>query len=117
MRHRKAGKKLDRRDQERVALYRNLTISLIERFGTPKEYILTSVAKTHRAILLHEDSKRGGVGAELAAILAEKAIYDLEAPILRVAAPDMPSPYSPPLETAYLPNAGDVVAAARSLME
>ena len=45
MRHRKAGKKLDRRDQERVALYRNLTISLIERFGTPKEYILTSVAK------------------------------------------------------------------------
>ncbi len=82
-----------------------------------EDLILASVAKTHRAILLHEDSKRGGVGAELAAILAEKAIYDLEAPILRVAAPDMPSPYSPPLETAFLPNAGDVVAAARSLME
>lgn len=45
MRHRKAGKKLDRRDQERIALYRNLTISLIERFGSPKEWILTSVAK------------------------------------------------------------------------
>jgi len=81
-----------------------------------EDLILASVAKTHRAILLHEDSKRGGVGAELAAILAEKAIYDLEAPILRVAAPDMPSPYSPPLETAYLPNAADVAAAARSLM-
>src|SRR4051812_42558609 len=45
MGHRKAGKKLDRRDQERVALYRNLTISLIERFGNPKEFILTTVAK------------------------------------------------------------------------
>lgn len=45
MRHRKAGKKLDRRDQERVALYRNLTISLIERFGNPKEFIFTTVAK------------------------------------------------------------------------
>jgi 2-oxoisovalerate dehydrogenase E1 component beta subunit len=82
-----------------------------------EDLVLASVAKTHRAILLHEDSKRGGVGAELAAILAEKAIYDLEAPILRVAAPDMPSPYSPPLESAYLPNAADVAAAARSLME
>jgi len=79
--------------------------------------ILESVAKTHRVIILHEDAKRGGVGAELAAILAEKAIFDLEAPILRVTAPDMPSPYSPPLESAYLPKAGDVVAAARSLME
>src|SRR4029078_1609061 len=82
-----------------------------------EEMILASVAKTHRAIVLHEDSKRGGVGAELAAILAEKAIYDLESPILRVAAPYMPSPYSPPLEAADLPNAGDVAAAARSLME
>jgi len=82
-----------------------------------EDMILASVAKTHRAMVLHEDSKRGGVGAELAAILAEKAIYDLEAPILRVAAPDMPSPYSPQLEAAYLPDAGDVAAAARSLME
>jgi 2-oxoisovalerate dehydrogenase E1 component beta subunit len=82
-----------------------------------EDLVLSSVAKTHRAIVLHEDSKRGGVGAELAAILAEKALYDLEAPILRVAAPDMPSPYSPPLESAYLPNAGDVAAAARALME
>jgi 2-oxoisovalerate dehydrogenase E1 component len=82
-----------------------------------EELILASVAKTHRAMIVHEDSKRGGVGAELAAILAEKSIFDLEAPVLRVAAPDMPSPYSPPLETLYLPRTVDVVAAARSLME
>lgn len=82
-----------------------------------EDLLLASVAKTHRVLLLHEDSKRGGVGAELAAILAEKAIYDLEGPILRVAAPDMPSPYSPPLESVYLPTASDVIAAARSLME
>ncbi len=82
-----------------------------------EELLLSSVAKTHRAIVLHEDSKRGGVGAELAAILAEKLIWELEGPIVRVAAPDTPAPYSPPLEHAFLPKAEDVVAAARSLME
>ncbi len=79
--------------------------------------ILASVAKTHRVILLHEDSRRGGVGAELAAIIAEHALWDLAAPILRVCAPDFPVPYSPPLEYAYLPKAGDVVMAARNLMK
>jgi len=82
-----------------------------------EELVLSSVAKTHRAIVLHEDSKRGGVGAEIAAILAEKAIYELEAPVVRIAARDMPAPYSPPLESAYLPGPKDVIAAARSLMK
>jgi 2-oxoisovalerate dehydrogenase E1 component len=81
-----------------------------------EDLILSSVAKTHRALILHEDTRRGGVGAELAAILAEKSIFDLEAPVLRVAALDMPSPYSPPLEKLYLPGAADVLAAARTLM-
>jgi pyruvate/2-oxoglutarate/acetoin dehydrogenase E1 component len=57
------------------------------------------------------------VGAEIAALLAEKAIFELEGPILRVAAPDFPAPYSPPLEKAFLPGTADVVAAARSLLE
>jgi pyruvate/2-oxoglutarate/acetoin dehydrogenase E1 component len=82
-----------------------------------EDLVLSSVAKTHRAIVLHEDSKRGGVGAEIAAILAEKAIYELEAPVLRVAALDMPAPYSPPLENAYLPGPKSVIAAVRSLMK
>ncbi|MBV8878904.1 MAG: hypothetical protein JO332_02960 [Planctomycetaceae bacterium] len=82
-----------------------------------EDLLLASVAKTHRALIVHEDTRRGGVGAELSAILAEKAIFELEAPVMRVTAPDMPSPYSPPLETLYLPGAGDVVAAARSMVE
>ena len=82
-----------------------------------EELILASVAKTHRALILHEDSKRGGVGAELAAILSEKLIWELDAPVVRVAAPDTPVPYAPPLEHAFLPKASDVVAAARALLE
>ena len=82
-----------------------------------EDLVLSSVAKTHRAIVLHEDSRRGGVGAEVSAILAEKALFDLEAPVLRVAAPDVPAPYSPPLEKAYLPGPADVIQAARSLLE
>ena len=57
------------------------------------------------------------MGAEIAAILAERAIYELEAPIVRVTAPDMPAPYSPPLEHAYLPGPRDVVDAARAMIE
>jgi pyruvate/2-oxoglutarate/acetoin dehydrogenase E1 component len=82
-----------------------------------EELLLASVAKTHRALILHEDSRRGGVGAELAAILSEKLIWELDAPILRVAAPDTPVPYAPPLEHAYLPKAEDVAAAARRLLD
>jgi pyruvate/2-oxoglutarate/acetoin dehydrogenase E1 component len=81
-----------------------------------EELLLASVSKTHRAIVLHEDSKRGGVGAEIAAVLAEKAIFDLEAPIVRVAALDMPAPYSPPLEAAYLPGPKKVIAAVRAMI-
>ncbi len=79
--------------------------------------LLASAAKTHRVLILHEDTRRGGVGAELAAILSEKAFWELDAPIARVCAPDTPVPYSPPLEHAFLPKAADVVAAARRLLE
>ena len=79
--------------------------------------ILRSVAKTHRVLILHEDTRRGGLAGELAAIVAEKAIWDLDAPIVRVTAPDTPVPYSPPLEHAFLPKAEDVVAAAIRLCD
>ncbi len=81
-----------------------------------EETILASVAKTNRVMILHEDVRTSGPGAEIAAILAEKALYQLEAPIVRVTAPDTPVPYSPPMEHAYLPKAEQVVAAARRLM-
>ncbi len=80
-----------------------------------KETIFQSVRKTSKAILLHEDNKTGGIGAEIAALLAEDCFDCLDGPILRIAAPDTPVPFSAPLEEFFLPKASDVVAAARKL--
>jgi len=81
-----------------------------------EEAILTSVAKTNRVIILHEAPLTGGAGAEFAARIAEKAFDYLDAPVKRVASLDVPTPYSPPLEAFYLPNAEKVIAAARELL-
>jgi 2-oxoisovalerate dehydrogenase E1 component beta subunit len=80
-----------------------------------EETILASVKKTSRAILLHEDTLTGGIGGEIAARIAERAFEYLDAPIVRIAAPDTPVPYSPPLEEAFLPNAAKVLEKARWL--
>ena len=64
--------------------------------------MLESVAKTNRVALLHEDTRRGGMGGELAARIVEGAFYELDAPIVRITAPDTPVPYSPGLEKDYL---------------
>src|ERR671919_1093568 len=80
-----------------------------------KEAILASVKKTNKAIVLHEASRTGGIGGEIAAILAEEAFEWLDAPVVRVASIDTPVPYSPPLEDYYLPQIKDVVEAARKL--
>jgi 2-oxoisovalerate dehydrogenase E1 component beta subunit len=77
--------------------------------------ILTSARKTSRVIVLHEDVLTGGVGAEIAARIAERAFESLDAPVVRIAAPDTPVPYSPPLEAAFLPNAPRVVEKVRWL--
>ena len=81
-----------------------------------EEAILESVAKTNRVIILHEAPLTGGAGAEFAARIAEKAFDYLDAPIKRVAALDVPTPYSPPLEAAALPDKARVLAAARELL-
>jgi pyruvate/2-oxoglutarate/acetoin dehydrogenase E1 component len=80
-----------------------------------EETVLESVRKTSRAILLHEDTLTGGIGAELAARIAERAFEYLDAPVVRIAAPDTPVPFSPPLEEAFLPNAEKVLEKARWL--
>jgi 2-oxoisovalerate dehydrogenase E1 component beta subunit len=80
-----------------------------------EETVLASVKKTSRAMLLHEDTLTGGVGAEIAARIAERAFEYLDAPVVRVAAPDTPVPFSTPLEEAFLPNAARVLEKARSL--
>ena len=77
--------------------------------------VLASVEKTGRAIILHEAPRFCGFGAELAAILAEKALYHLKAPVVRVTGFDTPFPYA--LENLYLPNAERVVAAVRGAMQ
>lgn len=82
-----------------------------------RDAVLTTVAKTSRALLLHEATRTGGIGGELAAIISEEAFEYLDAPILRVASADTPVPYSPPLEAAFLPTVEKVVAAARRLVE
>jgi len=82
-----------------------------------RETILESVAKTSRALLLHEATRTGGIGGELAAIIAEEAFEYLDAPIVRVASADTPVPYSPPLEAAFLPNVDKVVEAAKRLVK
>jgi 2-oxoisovalerate dehydrogenase E1 component beta subunit len=80
-----------------------------------RETILRSIAKTSKALIVHEDTRTLGVGAEVAAILAEEAFDMLDGPIMRVTSPDTPVPYSPPLEQAFLPNPEKVMVAARKL--
>jgi 2-oxoisovalerate dehydrogenase E1 component beta subunit len=80
-----------------------------------EQTVLASVRKCNKVILLHEDTRTGGMASELAALIAEQAFEDLDGPIVRVTAPDTPVPYSPPLEEYFLPNAQKVMAAARKL--
>jgi len=82
-----------------------------------EDTVLASVRKCSKVILLHEDTRTGGMAGELAALIAEKAFEDLDGPIVRVTAPDTPVPFSPPLEEFFLPNAGKVIEAARALAE
>jgi 2-oxoisovalerate dehydrogenase E1 component beta subunit len=82
-----------------------------------EDAILESVAKTNRVIILHEAPLTGGAGAEFAARIAEKAFDYLDAPVKRIAALDVPTPYSPPLEAAALPDKARVLSAARELLD
>jgi 2-oxoisovalerate dehydrogenase E1 component beta subunit len=79
--------------------------------------VLESVRKTSKVLVLHEDTRTGGFGAEIAATIAEEAFEDLDAPVKRMAAPDTPVPFSPPLEKAFIPQVEDVAAGLRELAE
>jgi pyruvate/2-oxoglutarate/acetoin dehydrogenase E1 component len=82
-----------------------------------KEAVLKSVEKTSKALVLHEDTRTGGFGAEIVATIAEEAFENLDAPVKRVTAPDTPVPFSPPLEKAFIPQVEDVAAGLRKLGE
>jgi 2-oxoisovalerate dehydrogenase E1 component beta subunit len=81
-----------------------------------REAILASVRKTSKVVVLHEATRSCGVGAEVAALIAEEAFEDLDGPVVRVTAPDTPIPFSPPLERAILPQLDDVKEACRELL-
>jgi len=77
--------------------------------------ILASVKKTNRLLVVHEDTRTGGMAGEIAAIVMERAFDDLDAPVRRVTSLDTPVPYAPSLEAFFMPNVAKVVAAAREL--
>jgi pyruvate/2-oxoglutarate/acetoin dehydrogenase E1 component len=77
--------------------------------------IVETVKKTHRVLVLHEDTRTGGIAGEITARISELAFAWLDAPVLRVTAADVPLPYSPPLEDYVLPQTADIVEAARRL--
>jgi len=79
------------------------------------EAILATVKKTNRVMIVHEDTRTGGVAGEVTARITEQAFAWLDAPILRVTAADVPLPYSPPLEDFVLPQTADIVTVARQL--
>ena len=80
-----------------------------------KDAILATVKKANRAMILHEASLTGGIGGEIAAIIAEDAFEWLDAPVIRIASIDSPVPFAPQMEDYYLPQLGEVVEAARRL--
>jgi 2-oxoisovalerate dehydrogenase E1 component beta subunit len=80
-----------------------------------RETVLSSVRKTGKALIVHEDNLTGGFGGEVAAVIAQDAFEYLDAPVRRVAALDTPIPFAPPLEREYLPLEEDILAAAVEL--
>jgi len=80
-----------------------------------RQAVLASVTKTRRCLIVHEDTITAGFGAEIAATLAAHAFFDLDAPVERLAMPDVPSPHSPRLLDAVVPGVGDIVAAMRRI--
>src|SRR6201991_3153594 len=82
-----------------------------------EEAILKSVRKTSKVVIVDEANQTCAAGAQVASLIAERAFEDLDGPIVRVATPDVPIPFSPPLEQAVLPQVDDVREAVRELLE
>jgi pyruvate/2-oxoglutarate/acetoin dehydrogenase E1 component len=80
------------------------------------ESVLASVRKTSKVLVAHEATRYCGVGAEIAALVTEDAFEDLDAPVRRLTTPDVPIPFSPPLEQAVLPQLDDMKEACRELL-
>ena len=81
-----------------------------------RDAILTSARKTGKVLVAHEATRSAGVGAEVAALITEEAFEDLDAPVRRLTAPDVPIPFSPPLEQSVLPQLDDMKEACREIL-
>ena len=81
------------------------------------EAILASVRKTSKVLIVDEANETCAAGAQVAALIAEHAFEDLDGPVRRIATPDVPIPFSPPLEQALLPSVDRIKEAARELLE
>ena len=76
---------------------------------------LRTVEKTSRVVVLYESHKAFGIGAEVSAVIAEEGFDLLDAPVVRIAPPNVPVPFSPPLEDAYIPQVETIVEAVQKL--
>ena len=90
-------------------------IDLRSLYPLDKELIGESIAKTHKAIVITEEVKRGGFGGEISAIIGEEFFDYLDAPVIRIGALDTPVPFAPNLEQYYIPNAQDILIAAKKI--
>jgi pyruvate/2-oxoglutarate/acetoin dehydrogenase E1 component len=106
----KAAEQLAREDDISVEI-----IDLRTLLPLDEDAIIESVKKTNRALIVHEDTRTGGIAGEIAMRISEKAFEWLDAPILRVTSIDTPVPYSPPLEDYFLPQVSDIITAVRYL--
>jgi pyruvate/2-oxoglutarate/acetoin dehydrogenase E1 component len=103
---------------ERAAEERDISVEVVDlRTIMPwdREAVLASVARTGKALVLHEDTRTAGFGAEIAATIGEEVFESLDAPVVRLTAPDTPVPFSPPLEQRFIPQVDDVFAAVNKL--
>lgn len=82
-----------------------------------REAVLESVTRTHRALIVHEDNLTAGFGAEIAAVLAKEAFFELDAPVERLTMPDIPNPHNPLLLNAVVPSIERIAAAMTGCME
>lgn len=85
-------------------------------YPVDRQTVLESVSKTGKALIVHEDNLTGGYGGEIAAIIAEEAFTDLDAPVRRLCGPDVPAvPFSHPLQDWFMPNPDKIAQAMRDL--
>ncbi|MEA5151856.1 MAG: alpha-ketoacid dehydrogenase subunit beta [Oscillospiraceae bacterium] len=90
-------------------------IDLRSLYPLDKQIIADSLAKTHKAVIITEETRRGGYGGEISAIISEEMFDQLDAPVARIGSLDTPVPFAPNLEQYYMPNDVDIVVAAKKM--